>query len=267
MLRILLRRALPIAVFGLLLVSLSEADPIGTTPQRIYGSYLTDIHGGPVNVVINGHDTAVVTVYATGIAPGITVGYTLAGGVLTVTATASSAYQAGTDPGTITFSMPRFEFLTVENGSGNLSITNLSTTKLEVATTAGNIEISDTNAALKASSTTGSQTYRKIFGVITAHSTGGSIKVDSEVGVLTLASQTGALSGKGIWLQGDATFATTTGPIDMTFENGLNAFHFDLTSSTGALSVGDLTRKGTLSWGGGGVRITGTSTSGSQSYE
>jgi len=267
MMRTLLLRVMPLAALALLSISPAHADPIGSKPQTIYGSYMTDVQGGPVNVVIEGHDTDYVIVSASGLAPGISASYTLAGGVLTVTATVDSSHSAGTDAGTITLNMPRYEFLSVENGAGNLSINNLSTEKLSIATTGGNITLTNSNAALKAASTTGSQTYRQVFGAITAQSTDGNIEVDGESGLLTLASQSGALSGKGIWLQGDASFTTTTGSINMTFENGLDTLHFNLTSSTGALAVGNLTGKQSLSWGDGGVTITGTSTTGSQSYE
>ncbi len=265
--RIALLRAIPIAVLALAAVAPVSADPITSTPHTIYGSYQTDVQAGPVNVIIEGHDIDYIVASASQLAPGISASYTLEGGVLRVVATADASYKQGTDAGTITLSLPRYEFLTVENGDGNLSINNLSTEKLSVATTGGNITVTNTNAALKAASTTGSQTYRQIFGVINAQSTGGSIEVDGESGLLTLASQSGALSGKGIWLQGDAAFTTTTGPISMTFENGLDTFHFNLTSTTGALSVGNLTGKQSLSWGDGGVTITGTSTTGAQSYE
>ncbi len=267
MLRNLLLRAMPIAALALLSIVPANADPIGSKPQTIYGSYMTDVQGGPVNVVIQGHDTDYVIVSASGLAPGVSVSYSLEGGVLKIVATTDSSFTDGSDAGTVTLNIPRYEFLTVENGAGNLTIDNLSTEKLSIATTGGNITVTNTNAALKATSTTGSQTYREVFGVIHAESTGGNIEVDGESGLLTLASQSGALSGKGIWLQGDASFKTTTGPISMTFENGLDSFHFNLTSSTGALAVGNLTGKQSLSWGDGGVTITGTSTTGSQSYE
>jgi len=267
MLRILLLRAMLIAALALLSISPAIADPVGSKPQTIYGSYMTDVQGGPVNFVIEGHDTNYVIVGASGLAPGISVSYTLVGGVLKVVTTTDSTYKDGSDAGTVTLNIPRYEFLTVENGAGNLTINNLSTEKLAVATTGGNITVTNTNAALKAASTTGSQIYREVFGVINAVSTGGNIEVDGESGLLTLASESGALSGKGIWLQGDASFKTTTGPITMTFENGLDTFHFNLTSSSGALAVGNLTGKQSLSWGDGGVTITGTSTTGSQSYE
>jgi len=243
----------------------SKGDP------QTFGAYQIDLDSGPVGITVQGHSaTQVVTVSEENIPSDIEIHYTEGGGILHVTATYANGAKA-TDPSTPTArlvaTMPRYEFVHITTTSGEVSIDNLSTDHLTIQTGTGAIKVVNTNAALKAQSTSGAQSYTQIYGSIDAASTGGSLLVDNTWGTMKLASTTGSLVGKNIAVAGDSSFHTTSGTITMGLTYGLSRYTFDIRSTSGNLKLGDIAQTGAIRWGNGNIRITSVSETGTQDFQ
>ncbi len=262
-----LHRSAALAVLAALFIAAAAADP-SASPTRTYGGVsATDVEAGPLSVVIQGRDTDIVTTSERDIPRGVAVSCDVEAGTLKVSVAVDPSVSATTGvPGSIVLTVPRYEFVTVENGAGDISIDNLSTEKLAVTTTSGAITITNTNAALTATSSSGSETFKEILGVVRAQSDSGDIELDDEAGLAALSTRGGSIRVRGIALQGATSFATTTGSISVSFQYGLAGLRFELSSTTGNLSVGTVAGTQSLDVGSG-IVVTGTSTTGSQSYQ
>lgn len=238
-----------------------------TGDPRTFGAYQIEVDSGPVNVVIKGHSaTEAVTVSEKDIPSDVTINYLERGGILHVSAVMKNgAGSAG--KGAIVATMPRYEFVHIKTSSGDVSIDNLSTNHLSVETAAGAIHVTNTNAALKAHSTTGNQSYEQIYGAIDATSTTGNVAVSDTWGTMALKSQSGSFVGSKVALAGNSSFQTASGSIKMGLSYGLSRYTFDLESSGGRLQLGDIVRNDRIRWGRGNIRVTGVTKSGEQDFQ
>jgi len=186
--------------------------------------------------------------------------------------------------GTLVFSVPTSSDLTIETSTGDVRVTGLagaalrvSTTtgsitilasggELEVSSTTGALEIDDFEGTITASSTTGRQYYEEVAGEIDARSTTGRIEFRDVAAHLRVRTSTGSQTGRGVRLTDDSRFEATTGSIDMELENELDDLEFDLTSTTGSLRVGDERSQRRLFFGGSGIEVTATTSTGSQRF-
>ena len=103
-------------------------------------------------------------------------------------------------------------------------------------------------------------------GDIRAQSSSGSISIRNQAGSLVLQAKSGNLEGTDILLTGDSSFTTSSGKITFDFKNDIEDFSFDLRSSSGIINAGRSKAKGELVFGNGRIRITGKSSSGTQTY-
>jgi hypothetical protein len=242
--------------------------------------YKLTVDSGPVAVKISGRNTANVRMTESGIPAVYKVKYTEAGGVLRITVETSDSTTPNTSadkppaakapaavPGEIILTVPRYEFIYAKATTGNIHVDNMSTEHLTLETAGGGIAVSGTNAVLVATSDTGSQDYRHIYGSITATSHSGAISVDHEVGLMHLTTESGTIKGTNILLQTTSSFMARSGTISVSLWNNLHGCKFQLSSESGSLRVGQLKRSGTLDWGDGSVLITGKSTSGSLDFQ
>lgn len=249
---------------------------------RTFAAYRLELNCGPVKVAIQGHSaTEVVTVAEKNIPPDVSIEYSKRGGILHVTAvvkesaeqtstastSSSSNVTAPAETGEIVATMPRYEFVDIKSSSGDVSIDNLSTNHLTVETGSGAIHITNTNAALKAQSTSGNQSYEQIYGAIKASSTTGNVKISNTWGTMALNSQSGSFVGTKVDLAGSSSFRTDSGSIKMGLTYGLSRYTFDLESSGGTLKLGDIVRNDSIRWGRGNIRVTGVTKSGEQDFQ
>ncbi len=137
---------------------------------------------------------------------------------------------------------------------------------LSIRSTTGSHEYINIAGNLSVYSSTGGQRYRKIDGDIEAESSTGSIIIADQEGRLYLRSSTGSQRGENILIKSDSSFKTTTGSIEFDFLNAPESFTFDLSSGTGRITVGKSTIRGRLLFGSGRIKITGSSSTGSQTY-
>ena len=178
----------------------------GGSTTHTFGAYQVDFNTGPVGIKIQGRSAAeVVRIDEQNIPSNLKVDYSEQGGILTVTVSDAAAGTKAAKPvpaGTLYATMPRYEFVHLATGSGNVTIDNLSTDHLTIKTREGDINVTNTNAALKASSTTGNQRYGQLYGALDASSTSGSMSVSHTWGVMNLESQSGSLNGVDVALAG-----------------------------------------------------------------
>lgn len=155
--------------------------------------------------------------------------------------------------------------LTVETSTGGVEIQGCSG-RFDITTTTGEIEIENTTGDVSARSSTGRHHYEDLIGDLVARSTTGRIEIDGMQGTLELRTSTGSQEGRDIRLTGNSSFESSTGSIEMDFEDDLEELEFDLRSTTGSLRVGREESQRQLYLGGTGFTITGESSTGSQEY-
>jgi DUF4097 and DUF4098 domain-containing protein YvlB len=175
------------------------------------------------------------------------------------------------------------ERMSVDTSTGDVRITDV-TAVIDVETSTGEIEIEDcagrftirsstgdigvyeTTGNLSAQSSTGGHRYENLIGDLNARSTTGRIEIDGLQGRLDIRTSTGSQEGRAIVLTGDSSFESSTGRIDMDFNNAIENLEFDLRSTTGSLRVGREESQRQLFLGATGFTISGRSSTGSQEY-
>jgi len=153
----------------------------------------------------------------------------------------------------------------VETSTGDIEIVD-SAGGFTIRSTTGGILLIGTTGNVSSESSTGSHRYENLIGDLHARSTTGRIEVEGLQGTLSLRTSTGSQEGRGIVLAGDSYFESSTGNIDMDFNNAIEDLEFDLRSTTGSLRVGREESQKLLFLGGTGFRIQGKSSTGSQEY-
>lgn len=138
--------------------------------------------------------------------------------------------------------------------------------ELEIDSTTGSLAIDEFEGTITASSTTGRHDYEEIVGQIDAKSTTGRIEFRDVRARLRVRTSTGNQTGHGVLLTESSSFEATTGSIDVDLENELDDLEFDLTSTTGSLRVGDERSQRRLFFGGSGVEVNGSTSTGSQRF-
>lgn len=153
----------------------------------------------------------------------------------------------------------------LETSTGNVEVLD-SAGDFTIRSTTGTISISGTTGDISCDSSTGRHRYEEIIGDLDARSTTGDIEIDGLQGRLNIRTSTGEQVGRAIVLTGDSSFESSTGDIDMDFNNTVEDLEFDLRSTTGSLRVGRDESQRELFLGGTGFRIRGKSSTGSQEY-
>ena len=170
-----------------------------------------------------------------------------------------------TSSGSIEIETIETDDIRLKSSSGEINIKNC-TGSLNVSSSSGHQSIKELTGDISADTSSGRQFYEGITGNIAAESSSGDITINGQSGTLDLKASSGDLRGQDVYLDGDSSFSTSSGRIDFDFKNDLNEFTFDLSSSSGRLSVGQSKVKGELVIGNGKITIIGNSSSGDQSY-
>lgn len=258
---------------SLLLVGVSATAFAGgatTSDPRTFGAYQIDVDTGPVGIQIQGHaSTQVVRITEEDIPSDVAIHYDEQGGILHVTAGYVNSKKAKALPAKakIYATMPRYEFVHIKTSSGPVTIDNLSTDHLSVQTKTGNIHVTNTNAALKAASTTGNQVYNQIYGALILTSTTGNMSFANTWGTMKLRSQAGSFSGSKVALAGNSSFRTSSGSIKIYLDYGLGRYTFDMRSTGGKLRLGQIARTHRIQWGNGNISVSSITGSGAQDFQ
>ncbi len=155
--------------------------------------------------------------------------------------------------------------LSVSTSTGNVSVRETDGT-LDVRTSTGRIRIEDSRGTVTSRSSTGQQSLVGVDGSIDATSSTGRIALDHVSGVMRVRTSTGSQTGTAVVLTGDSSFEASTGRVTIELAQPLSAFAFDLRSTTGTLEVAGERSQQRLFLAGTGIRITGTTSTGSQRY-
>ncbi|MBI9065531.1 MAG: hypothetical protein JEZ14_26330 [Marinilabiliaceae bacterium] len=148
----------------------------------------------------------------------------------------------------------------------------------------GTITASGINGNITLHTTRGNQSLNNISGHVTTEAkegklimTGikGNIKASTERGAMELNQVTGALQlstisgsqrGTGVRLTDDSSFQSTSGTINMQLTNGKQELSFYLTATSGHLKAKGTIGRRNLVIDQGGIKVTGKTASGSQTY-
>ena len=156
--------------------------------------------------------------------------------------------------------------LNVETSSGDIDIDGL-TGDSEIESTSGDQEIYNTRGNIETRASSGDITVSGFNGRIEIQATSGDVDIRKGVGSLKIRTSSGEIDGYGIEVNDNCYFDATSGNIEIDFVNDLDELSFDLTATSGDLEVGNRSGEKRLVIDRGGIKITGTTSSGDQEYE
>ncbi|ASB48916.1 DUF4097 family beta strand repeat-containing protein [Alkalitalea saponilacus] len=135
-----------------------------------------------------------------------------------------------------------------------------------VKNTSGSVTADQVIGSIDVKTVSGAINLQSIRGDINATSSSGSISLDGVVGGLYLKSVSGRISGNDLVLTSNSQFHNTSGNIDLTLGTDLNMLSFNLTTTSGSLTVGNTRATRNLVVGDGEIVVTSRTTSGNQRF-
>ncbi len=156
--------------------------------------------------------------------------------------------------------------LEVETSSGDIDIDGL-TGDSEIESTSGDQDIFNSTGNIETRASSGDITISGFNGKLKVQATSGDIEIRKGVGAIKARTTSGNIDGYGIELNDNCYFDATSGDIEIDFINDLDELSFDLTATSGDLEVGNRSGEKRLVIERGGIKISGTTSSGSQEYE
>ena len=266
------------------------------------GIRVLEVEASFLNVEVNGGTGSTVTGWGEDISRNVIVNYKRRGDVLHIWVEKRFSPFALRQSGRLYFEVPEDVDLDLRSASGEIVIRNMSPARLRAESSSGNISISrigsdlevknasgdinlgmidgnvrvenssgrieltDVNGNVSAGASSGDLRLSAVEGDIEASSNSGRIALRSTTGALHLHTSSGAIHGEDVYITGASMFETGSGRIDVDLRNQLNDLSFRLTSSSGALQVGNLKGERNLAAGEGTIRVTGETSSGSQLF-
>lgn len=150
--------------------------------------------------------------------------------------------------------------------SGSIRIDGVGgTTKAE--SSSGSISVTNAKAGVKVAATSGGLKITGVNGDVKANTSSGSISLSQIKGALSLQTTSGSQSGSGIMLTGNSAFSSSSGSISMELLNDAASLSFNLEAGSGGLNAKGVKGSKNLVVEKGAIKITGQSSSGSQSYK
>jgi DUF4097 and DUF4098 domain-containing protein YvlB len=153
----------------------------------------------------------------------------------------------------------------VHTSSGDVKIKNSSGLK-KLHSSSGDFSIQDAKGDIATESSSGDQDFQNIDGQLTAESSSGDVKINTQKGGIKIETSSGEISGRDIEIKGTAFFSSGSGDINIDVTNPIESLSFDLSSSSGDITVGAVHSEKRLSMGRGENSIKGKSSSGDQTY-
>jgi hypothetical protein len=164
------------------------------------------------------------------------------------------------------FSVRSTQDVLVRASSGSLKINGVEG-NLKTRTSSGSQDIDNIKGNVVADASSGAINMTEIGGSVSAGTTSGSISLDNVKGRLDLKASSGAITGNNIQLTANSNFNTTSGSINLRLNNAMSDLSFDLSATSGGLKAGENQGNKRLVINQGGIKIIGTSNSGSQTYD
>jgi hypothetical protein len=136
----------------------------------------------------------------------------------------------------------------------------------EVTTSSGSQSINSIGSNLYTQASSGSIKISDVKGDVRGSSSSGGMSLNGVTGALNLSTTSGSQRGTNIKLTGNSNFKSSSGSVSMDLTNGTEELSFALKASSGSLSAKGSSGRKNLIIDRGPIKITGTSSSGSQSY-
>ena len=127
--------------------------------------------------------------------------------------------------------------LEVSCTSGDIELTN-HRGDLEARTTSGDLELSGLSGSLEVGATSGDIEVEQFEGDLWARTTSGEIDLRRGRGAMRLKTTSGGIEGYGLELTADMEVRASSGEVELQLVNDLSDLNFDLESSSGDLRVG-----------------------------
>ncbi|MCG8578733.1 MAG: hypothetical protein MI866_02375 [Bacteroidales bacterium] len=150
--------------------------------------------------------------------------------------------------------------------SGSIKITEVKG-EAEVTTSSGGQSINSIGNNLYAQASSGSIKISDVRGDVRAQASSGGISLSNVSGAVNLATTSGSQRGTNIKLTGNSNFKSSSGSVSMDLTNDTEELSFALKASSGSLNAKGSSGRKNLIIDRGPIKITGTSSSGSQSYK
>jgi len=150
-------------------------------------------------------------------------------------------------------------------GNGSISANGIRG-NITTKTLRGYQRINNTNGQVNIESKEGDLSLNTVNGNVKAKSETGSIQIDQVTGAINLTSVTGNQSGKGNRLTGESSFISSSGNIHVQLNNAREGLSFFLSATSGHLKAKGTIGRRTLVIDNGGIKVTGKSGAGSQTY-
>jgi DUF4097 and DUF4098 domain-containing protein YvlB len=176
----------------------------------------------------------------------------------------SSRLFAGSSSGNVALARIRSD-LEVRSSSGDIDVVDVRG-DIAAGSSSGRIDIRNVQGKVGATVSSGNVGLSDVKGDIDITSSSGGIRLNTTDGSITARTSSGDIIGNGVWISGNSAFRSSSGNINIDFDNPLAAFTFELSSSSGSLRTGDVSGEKNLVAGVGVLHITGETSSGDQRY-
>jgi hypothetical protein len=211
-------------------------------------------------------------------------------------------FSTGNNQGLLIFDVPKDLFVVVDNSSGSVLLDNIKSRQIELVTSSGSInaknieaegkmksssgsiKLEDVVGVFHLSSSSGSQTLKNVKGNVRSNlssgsftvkgiegdvnssTSSGSINVYDLTGKFEASASSGSIKGDNLLFTGNVKVSTSSGSINLKTKNNIDELSFDLSASSGSLTVGNKRYKNNFVAKRGPITIKGNSSSGSQQY-
>ncbi|WP_430812519.1 MULTISPECIES: DUF4097 family beta strand repeat-containing protein [unclassified Carboxylicivirga] len=155
--------------------------------------------------------------------------------------------------------------LKVKSSSGSIKVSEVEG-ETDITSTSGSQSIHSIGSSLYTQASSGSIKISEVRGDVRGTTSSGGMSLSNVTGALNLASTSGSQRGSTIKLTGNSTFKSSSGSISMDLSNDKQELSFALKASSGSLNAKGSSGRKKLIIDGGPIKVTGTSSSGSQSY-
>lgn len=149
--------------------------------------------------------------------------------------------------------------------TGNITASGING-NITLHTTRGNQSFNNINGHITTEAKEGNLTMAGIKGNIKAATERGTMELNQVTGTIQLNTISGSQRGTSVRLTGDSTFESTSGSINMQLTNGTQELSFYLTATSGHLKAKGTIGRRNLVIDKGGIKVTGKTASGSQTY-
>ena len=155
--------------------------------------------------------------------------------------------------------------ISIDSGSGDISVEGIDLQELMIESGSGDLEISRSRGSMTISSGSGDQEYRDVHGSLVLRAGSGDISLEDVTGISSMETSSGDIDGS-LRLVEDISIRSGSGDVNIDLENRKEELSFRLDAGSGNLRIDEIKSEDSLSIGNGSITLTGLSRSGNQTY-